>query len=61
MSFWKIHVYSGGLVYALRLALRLVLLVFGTSMLTLTTSPISLTDALERLLKPLSGDSFSCA
>ena len=53
-SFWKIHVYSGGLVYALRLALRLVLLVFGTSMLTLTTSPISLTDALERLLKPLS-------
>ena len=33
--------------------IRLVLLVSGTSMLTLTTSPISLTDGLERLLTPL--------
>lgn len=35
------------------ITLRLVLLVAGTSMLTLTTSPIALTDGLERLLAPL--------
>ena len=34
-------------------ALRLVFLVMGTSVLTLTTSPIQLTDGLERLMKPL--------
>ena len=51
---WKLRIYSDGILHAVRLALRLVLLVFGTSMLTLTTSPLSLTDALERLLKPLS-------
>ena len=35
------------------ITIRLVLLVAGTSMLTLTTSPIALTDGLERLLTPL--------
>ena len=34
-------------------ALRLVFLVMGTSVLTLTTSPVQLTDGLERLMKPL--------
>ena len=34
-------------------ALRLVFLVMGTSVLTLTTSPVRLTDGLERLLHPL--------
>lgn len=34
-------------------ALRIVLLVVGTSLLTLTTSPVELTDALERLMAPL--------
>ena len=54
LQVWKIRIYSDGILYAVRLALRLILLVLGTSMLTLTTSPLSLTDALERLLKPLS-------
>ena len=36
------------------LAVRLFLLVLGTSLLTLTTTPVSLTDGLESLLKPLS-------
>ena len=58
LEWWKIRIYSGGLIYAARLAIRLVLLVFGTSMLTLTTSPISLTDALERLMKPLAAIRF---
>lgn len=35
------------------MGLRLVLLVAGASLLTLTTSPIDLTDAIERLLTPL--------
>jgi len=36
------------------MALRLVLLIIGTSMMTLTTKPMELTDGLEKLLKPLS-------
>ncbi len=34
------------------LAIRLILLIVGTSILTLTTSPIALTDGLESLLRP---------
>lgn len=41
-----------GLVAAFFMALRLILLIIGSSLLTLTTSPIDLTDAIERLLKP---------
>ncbi|MEQ8154819.1 MAG: energy-coupling factor transporter transmembrane component T [Clostridiaceae bacterium] len=51
---WKfIFVYKEGLQTAAFMALRLVFLIIGTSILTLTTSPIELTDALEILLKPL--------
>ena len=39
--------------YASYFALRLVFLVMGTSVLTLTTSPVQLTDGLERLMHPL--------
>ena len=35
------------------MALRLIFLIMSTSILTLTTSPIELTDAIERLLKPI--------
>ena len=38
---------------AIYFALRLVFLVMGTSVLTLTTSPVQLTDGLERLMHPL--------
>ena len=48
-----IHIYTGGLVQAAFIALRIVCLVVGSSLLTYTTSPTDLTDALERLLKPL--------
>lgn len=34
------------------MAVRLVLLIIGTSLLTLTTSPIALTDGIERMLSP---------
>lgn len=35
------------------MAARLILLIIGTSLLTLTTSPIELTDGIEKLLKPI--------
>ena len=51
---WKfIHIYSGGLQTALFMVVRIMLLISGTFLLTYTTSPIALTDALESLLSPL--------
>ena len=41
-----------GLTNAVVMSLRLILLIVGTSLLTLTTSPIILTDGIERLLSP---------
>ncbi len=41
-----------GLRQAVFMAVRLIFLVTGTSLLTLTTSPISLTDGIEKLLSP---------
>ena len=41
-----------GLAQAIFMSLRLIFLVVGTSMLTLTTSPIQLTDGIERILNP---------
>jgi len=49
---WFLEVYSGGVNQGFLLAARLVLLVLSTSVLTLTTSPIALTDAIEFVLKP---------
>ena len=49
-----ITVYPKGLITALFMVLRIVTLIIGTSLLlTYTTSPIALTDGLERLLSPL--------
>ena len=42
-----------GVLNAIRYSLRLVFLVLGSSLLTLTTQPVTLTDGLERLLSPL--------
>ncbi len=51
-SFWVIEVHKTGIEYAILIAVRIILLIAGTSLLTYTTSPIALTDAIERLLKP---------
>lgn len=48
-----IHIYSRGLEIAAFMVLRLTFLIVGTSILTLTTSPIQLTDGIEKLLNPL--------
>ena len=53
---WQWHfikIYKQGLINAARMGLRLVFLVLGPSLLTLTTTPVELTDGLESLLKPL--------
>ena len=49
-----IKVYRAGLINAGLMALRLVFLVIGPTLLTFTTTPVALTDGLESLLKPLS-------
>ena len=51
-QFWFIRIYKDGVVYAIQIAVRVMALIAGTSLLTYTTSPIVLTDAIERLLKP---------
>ncbi len=54
VSFWVINIYVEGLVRAFFMAYRVVILIIGTStLLTYTTSPISLTDGIESLLRPL--------
>lgn len=52
-SYGIIKVYKEGLNIAGFMVLRLVFLIVGTSLLTLTTSPIELTDGLEKLMNPL--------
>ena len=53
VEWWIFRITQESLRQAVFITLRLLLLVMGTSLLTLTTSPIVLTDGLERLLKPL--------
>lgn len=53
LSFWNIQITLEGIIIASRMVIRLVLLIIGSSLLTLTTSPIALTDGIEALLKPL--------
>ena len=47
------HITYEGIRSAIAMVLRIVMLIMGTFLLTYTTSPISLTDALEHLLSPL--------
>lgn len=54
VDWWIIRITTGGVRQAVFITIRLILLVAGTSFMTLTTTPISLTDGLERMLMPLS-------
>ncbi|MBQ4610918.1 MAG: energy-coupling factor transporter transmembrane protein EcfT [Clostridia bacterium] len=58
IDWWIIRITTGGVRQAVFITIRLVLLVSGTSLMTLTTTPISLTDGLERLMMPLSRFKF---
>lgn len=53
IDFWKIEITTGGIYRALFMSLRIVLLIFISSVLTYTTTPNNLTEAIERLLSPL--------
>lgn len=49
-----VTVYAEGVIFALKMVVRITTLLVGTSvLLTYTTSPIMLTDGLERILNPL--------
>lgn len=51
---WKIiKLTTDGVNLSIFMAVRIILLITGSSILTYTTSPITLTDAIERLLSPL--------
>ena len=53
VDFWVLTIYKEGVIRALFMVLRILMLISGTFLLTYTTSPISLTDGLESLLGPL--------
>lgn len=53
VSFWIITIYKQGVNTSVFMILRIIALIVGMSLLTYTTSPIMLTDAIERLLSPL--------
>ena len=51
---WKfLHVSKEGIAVALKMGVRLKFLVMGSSVMTLTTTPKQLTDAMERIFMPL--------
>ena len=53
VSFWVFKIYAEGIWAAFFMILRIMMLITCTFLLTYTTSPILLTDGLERLLGPL--------
>ena len=52
-TLWRFTVTLEGVFFAIKMCLRIILLIIGSSLLTLTTTPIKLTDGIESLLKPL--------
>lgn len=55
---YSIGITVEGVIMAVKMALRLVLLIVASSALTYTTSPMALTDGIEKLLKPFSKIGF---
>lgn len=53
VHFWVLTITQEGLKQAVRMAVRLMYLVLGSSVMTLTTTPNQLTDAMESLFMPL--------
>ena len=53
VSIWKLTVTMEGLKLATTMAIRLVLLIIGSSVMTLTTTPNNLTDGMEKMMRPL--------
>ncbi len=53
LTFWKVRITKEGIRLAAFMAIRLVFLIMGSSVMTLTTTPNNLTDGMERLMGPL--------
>ena len=53
VSFWKLTITAEGVSMAVTMAVRLTLLIIGSSVMTLTTTPNNLTDGMEKMMKPL--------
>ena len=53
VDFWIFTIYSEGLIRAIFMVARILMLISCTFLLTYTTSPIALTDGLEALMNPL--------
>ncbi len=53
VEFWVITISTGGLIRAVQMMARILMLISCTFLLTYTTSPIALTDGLESLMNPL--------
>lgn len=53
VHFWKLTITYEGVDFASKMAVRLIFLIIGSSLMTLTTTPNQLTDALEDVLGPL--------
>ena len=58
LKFSFITITDKGLIMAVVMSIRILCLISGTALLTYTTSPITLTDGIERLLKPLAKIKF---
>ncbi|WP_156291739.1 energy-coupling factor transporter transmembrane component T family protein [Oceanobacillus salinisoli] len=57
-NFWIFEFYSGGVIQGIAISTRFFLLILVTSLLTLTTTPIEITDAIEDMLRPLNKIKF---
>lgn len=53
VTFWKLQITREGIRTAAFMAIRLIFLIMGSSVMTLTTTPNNLTDGMEKLLGPL--------
>ena len=53
VEFWVFKITDEGIKFGVLISLRLILLIIFSSLMTFTTSPIQLTDALEKILSPL--------
>ncbi len=50
---WKLQITVEGIKIAVTMAVRLTLLIIGSSVMTLTTTPNNLTDGMEKMMSPL--------
>lgn len=53
LSFWRLTITREGVRLASFMAIRLAMLIIGSSLMTLTTTPNNLTDGMEKLMGPL--------